>query len=370
MKNLLTPWMPPRLTRSDWGKVALLLALVGLVSFLHFFTPVEHRYLHEVYQRLYYLPIVLAAFWYGPVFGLLAATTASLFYILHIRWHWSHAPVYSFNQYAEIVLYHVVALIIGALARRTQKQHEALEQRAAELREAYERLQETFERLRRADRLATLGALSAGMAHEIKNPLGSIRGAAEIVRDALPPDHPKREFLDIIRQETDRLNRFVEAFLRSARRPRAAVESHDLNTLIRSTATLLEHRARDRGVALEFRLDPTLPPLRLDPDQVRQLLLNLLLNALEALDQGGKITVRTEYVQEGGLVRCEVADTGPGVPDEELSKIFDPFYTTKGEGTGLGLAVARQCVENHGGSIRAFRNRQGGLSVAFTLPVE
>lgn len=370
MKKLLAPWMPPPLTRNDWGKVALLLALVGLVSFLHFFTPVEHRYLHEVYQRLSYLPIVLAAFWYGPVGGLLAAGTASLFYVLHIRWHWSHAPVYSFNQYAEIVLYHAVALIVGVLARRTQKQHQALQRNAAELREAYERLHETFEKLRQADRLATLGVLSAGMAHEIKNPLGSIRGAAEIVRDVLPPDHPKREFLEIIRQETDRLNRFVEEFLRSARRPRAIVGAHDLNALIRSTATLLEHRARERGVRLHFEPASHLPTLRLDADQIRQLLLNLLLNALEALPHGGRITVRTAYDAENRLVHCEVADSGPGVPEAELSRIFDPFYTTKGTGTGLGLAVARQCVENHGGSIRAFRNRDGGLSVSFTLPAE
>jgi two-component system, NtrC family, sensor histidine kinase HydH len=165
---------------------ALVLIVIG-VSLLHYGTATEQRYLHEIYQRLYYIPILLAAYWYGPVPGILLATVAGSMYAYHIHHDWAHFPEYSFNQYAEILLYLTIALVIGTIASKDRGHRRALERTSLELAVAHDELRRSFEHLRRADRLASLGQLSAGLAHEIRNPLGSIRGAAELLEDRARP---------------------------------------------------------------------------------------------------------------------------------------------------------------------------------------
>jgi two-component system sensor histidine kinase HydH len=360
--------LPPKMAHGGF-KLGLIAFLVVLVSVLHFGTSTDYRYLHEIYQRVYYIPILLAAFWFGPAVGLLTALTVSVIYVFHIRWDWHHAPTYTFNQYAEICLYHVVALIIGVLSAKQRRQQEQLARASRELESAYGKLRETFEQLRRADRLAALGKLSAGIAHEIRNPLASVKGSVEILETVVPAGHPKREFVEIIREETDRLNRIITEFLKFARPPEPRTELVLLNDLVRSTLLLLQKEVDRCGIRLEVELDPALPALWLDPDQIRQVLLNILINAIQAMPEGGRLEVRSGWEAAKGEAAIEVADTGPGVPDAELDQIFDPFYSTRPDGSGLGLSICYQLVERHGGRILAENRPQGGLRLVVRLPL-
>ncbi len=365
----LGDWIKPPRTSYGGLKAGLIAFLVVLVSILHFGTSTDYRYLHEIYQRVYYIPILLAAFWYGPAAGLLTALAVSVVYVFHIRWDWHHAPTYTFNQYAEICLYHVVALIIGVLSAKQRRQQEALARASRELEAAYRKLRETFEQLRRADRLAALGKLSAGIAHEIRNPLASVKGSVEILQSVIPAGHPKREFVEIIREEADRLNRIVTEFLKFARPPEPRTEPVLLNDLLRSTLLLLQKEIDRCGIRPEVELDPELPALRLDPDQIRQVLLNILINAIQAMPAGGRLGVRSRWEPAPGEAVIEVEDTGPGVPEADLEQIFDPFYSTKPDGSGLGLSISYQLIERHGGRILAENRAAGGLRLTVRLPL-
>ncbi len=356
--------------RANWLGPLSILAGVLLISAFHYTTSTEHRYLHEIYQRVYYVPILLAAFWYGPVVGVCTALLTSGLYLYHIQRDWSHFPMYTFNQYAEICLYHAIGLLVGVLSSRERRQRRDLERTSRRLSEAYESLQKTFEHLRRADRLASMGQLSAGIAHEIRNPLGTIKGSIEILSGEFPPDHPKSEFLRIVHQEIARLNGIVEDFLRFGRPPQPSIQPTPVGELLRSTVTLLQKPARDAQVQIRILDDPQIPPVPMDSDQIRQVMLNVLLNGLEAMPDGGLLEARVFRAPENRSVAIEISDSGTGSEGVDPERIFDPFYTTKSEGTGLGLSICFQLVKNHGGTISARANADRGLTFRIELPLE
>lgn len=350
-------------------KYGLILILIAVVSVFHFVTSTEYRYLHEIYQRIYYMPILLAAFWFGPVTGFLCALLVSAIYSIHIQLHWHHYPIYTFNQYAEIILYHVVALTIGFLSHKERRQRKKLEATSRQLSEAYAQLQNTFEQLRKADRLAALGELSAGIAHEIRNPLGSIKGSIEIIEGEFSQNHPKREFLDIIKEESARLNSIVSEFLKFARPPRPSIELTHLGDTINSTLTLISKEAASGQVQVERNIDDDIPQLKVDPDQIRQVLLNVMLNALAAMPKGGLLQVSARYDKDRKVVTVEISDSGIGISDQHMEHIFDPFFSTKPDGTGLGLSISYQLIENHGGRIWASSTEGSGATIYIELPV-
>jgi signal transduction histidine kinase len=359
-----------RMKRGAYLKSTLIILLILLTTVLHYRTGTEHRYLHELYQRFYYIPILLAAYWYGPLPGVIAAFSVSLLYLYHIEKDWTKLPVYAFNQYAEIVMYHAVALVIGFLSLRDRRQREKLEKMSQELAQAYDRLQKTFDQLRRADRLAALGQLSAGIAHEIRNPLGSIKGSIEILENEISSDNPKHEFIQIIKEETARLNSIIAEFLRFARPPKPSIESISLNNLIESTLVLFEKQETPTQVEIHKHLDVRLPSINLDPDQMRQVLLNVILNSMQAMPEGGVLDVRSGLDDERLRAVIEISDTGAGIDEENLERVFDPFFTTKPQGTGLGLAISHQLVQNHNGKISVRNNPDRGATFRIELPVE
>ncbi len=352
----------------DRVRFASILGLILLVSVFHYRTSTHYVYLHEIYQRIYYIPIVLAAFWYGPIGGLAAAFLTSSIYYYHIHSAWGHLPSYSFNQYAEIALYHVVAVIIGLLAQKEKRQRRRLEETSEELRKAYRQIQDTFEHLKQADRLAALGELSAGIAHEIRNPLATIKGAVEILQSEIPEAHPKREFVQVVREETARVNKIITEFLTFARPPRPAFEPVNLNEVVESTLLLLRKEAETSRVRIVTRLRE-LPTVSVDRDQIRQVLLNVALNGIQAMAEGGELSVDTAYDRNSDIIQILVRDTGAGMEAYQLDKIFDPFFTTKPGGTGLGLSISYQLLKHHGASIAVRRNAGAGLTFEMHLPI-
>ena len=356
-----------RSTRPAKLAVILIGGSVLAVTTLHLVTPLELIVLHHVYQRLYYIPIIAAASLFGLRGGLAASAFVTVAFCPHIIMHWQSVQSdYALTLYEELVLFNVIGAVTGAFSDRTKRARERAERGAAELQKAYAELRETFEQLLRADRLSSLGELSAAVVHEVRNPLGAIRGAVEIMEDALPADSPRREFADIAKREVDRLDRLIREFLQFARPPRPSTAPADLNEILRSVVNLVGQRAAKQGVLVE--LDPAgdLPLVVVDGEQIKQVLLNLAINAVQAMPEGGRLALRTGRSEAGAHV--EVEDEGGGVDPAVASRVFDPFFTTKEKGIGLGLSVAYKIAAQHGGTLSA-RDGARGAVFRLTLPL-
>jgi signal transduction histidine kinase len=213
-----------------------------------------------------------------------------------------------------------------------------------------------------------MGEVAATMAHEIRNPLVSIGGFARSILEKKPEGDPERAFLGIIVEEVERLENLVKGVLNYALRPEPRLALRDATKEIEEALLLMDEEC-DRGhIRVVSDLAPDLPPVRLDSQQFRQVLLNLLQNAVQAMPGGGTLGVET--VLASGSLRIAISDSGKGIPPGDMEKIYQPFFTTKEGGFGLGLPVALQIVRNHGGEL-AVESRPGrGTRVVVTLPLE
>jgi two-component system sensor histidine kinase HydH len=229
-----------------------------------------------------------------------------------------------------------------------------------------ESVQTNFEGMKRVERLSALGQLSAGLAHEIRNPLASIAGAAAILQrnEDLTPKHAK--CIDIITNESRRLNGLLTNFLEFARPPAPHFQAINLNAVLDSVVSLANHGIRDKTVHCEKHIPPHLPRLEGDPEQLEQVLLNLMINAIEASPNGETVKISAEA--EHGTIVIKVIDQGHGVPAANIDRLFDPFFTTKEHGTGLGLPVAHQIMTQMGGAILAQRGAEKGMVFSVVLP--
>jgi two-component system sensor histidine kinase PilS (NtrC family) len=222
-------------------------------------------------------------------------------------------------------------------------------------------------KLSHAETLASIGTMAAAMGHEIRNPLSSIVMAAKVLARGDSSAEERQQITGILVNEGQRLQRILEDFLLFSRPRAPKLQDGDLNALAREVLAAV--RADERlveGVALEQRLDRSLPAVSFDADQLRQVLWNILRNALQAAGGRGKVEVRTESRPES--VAIHVADTGPGIPSDELKNLFVPFYTTKTGGTGLGLPISRNIVLAHGGDITVESAPGGGARFSVILP--
>ncbi len=237
------------------------------------------------------------------------------------------------------------------------------------------------ERMRRSDRLATLGMIAAGIAHEVKNPLVGIRGAAQLMKSELRSRSGASliEYLEVILKEADRLNNVLEGILDFTRLKPREMKEHNIHGILDRVLLLNEEQARQCGVVLSRLYDPSLPNLMGNQDQLIQVFLNIIKNAVEAMPKGGKLTVMTRMsdlfttVQADGkkyqLMVVKVSDTGPGIKQEHLPDIFTPFFTTKDRGVGLGLALSYQIAQEHLGTIRVESRENEGATFSVYLPL-
>src|SRR5881396_3706629 len=228
-----------------------------------------------------------------------------------------------------------------------------------------------------SEKLAATGRLAASIAHEINNPLEAVQNAVYLLQKELGQDSSKNPYLDIAARETQRMSRILRQML-GFYRQQEAMGVTDLNALVEEAGGLVAKRLRERGVQIANQLDPSVPRIRASADQLKQVLLNLLLNAADSMPKGGTITVTTQAgagaeteVFGRDAVQIQVRDTGEGIPDDLLAQIFEPFFSTKpGKGTGLGLWVSQGIVQSHGGTMRV-RSRVGrGTTFMITLPVQ
>ena len=232
-------------------------------------------------------------------------------------------------------------------------------------REEIERLHHT--QMSRAEHFATLGELAAGLAHEIRNPLAGIAGVLDIVSRDLPSTSAAHEVIHDAKQEAMQINRILTELLDTARPKPPQFRVTEIVGTVEHAVLFARQQAVTKRINIEFEVKDSLPPVEHDPNQINQVLLNLILNAIQSMDKPG--TIRVTLEQDDDLAVISVADEGKGIAPENLSQIFRPFFTTKGQGTGLGLSLARRMVESHGGSITVSSEVGSGTQFEVRLPI-
>lgn len=351
----MSRWKSLRWTVSARAWLFMWLPVLAITA-AHFATPGTSAWLHDVFRRLYYIPIIVAAFFFGMPGALLTSAVVSVLYIPHAFWltgpHAHHPgmihadPTGTANKVLELVLYNVVAIVTGLLVEKQRHAQRDVEQKVVEM-QALER------QLVRAGRLQSLGEMTAGLAHEIKNPLASLKTASAIVSDEIPLGSPRRKMVDILEKEIDRLAALLERFLAFARPGTMTVRALGLGEVVEQAALLVKPQADVRHVTLRIDCAVPGPLVHGDKDLLTQILLNVLLNAVQFSPDGGVVEVRLQQkaLPHGQYAVVSISDQGPGINAKDRERIFDPFFSTRANGTGLGLSIANRLIDEHRGYI-------------------
>jgi signal transduction histidine kinase len=368
------------MTPSRW-RIALIAALVVLATVLHYGIDVEAGAVHDVLLRSYYLPIVLAGLWFGARGGLITAAAISVVFLPHALHGW-HAPYTSVFRLIEILMYHVIGALTGVMSSRARLALAAEKAARLEREQAYDDLKaktqllfEMEEQLRRSERLAALGRMSAGLAHEIRNPLSSIKTSVEMLEEKAgqtrngPASSRAVDLLQVLGEETDRLNRILTEFLRFARvetrQDDESAAACNLAEVLAGTVALVQQDLEAAGIEIDAeQLDVM---VLVAEDHLRQVLLNLLINACDAMPEGGAIRIRRTG-ETAESVTIAVADSGHGVPRDIAGSVFDPFFSTKEGGVGLGLSIVARLLDSCGGGIELDHSHTDGARFLVTLP--
>ena len=309
-----------------------------------------------------YLPIVLTGLWWGR-----RALWTALFFAVLIACLRPIAPRGDpwFADLARASFFALAALSVGLPSETAAAALKAETLYRGELERAQRKLLQ-------AERLAGMGELSAGIAHEINNPLGSVILYAGLLEKHLGEGHPNREDVEMVIREAIRCRDIVRALLDFSRQSRLSKAPTDLKQLVDEVVLLAAHKAEEKGVCVRTQAPPDLPLVPVDPRQIKQALVNILDNALDAVAESGEVTLTLAMPAGSGAVEIEATDNGCGISQEALSRVFTPFFTTKDmdKGLGLGLAITYGIVKMHGGAIRAQSEVGKGTTFTISLPVE
>jgi two-component system sensor histidine kinase HydH len=331
------------------------------------------------YYPIYYLPVLTAAVYFGTVGTLLWTTLASAAYCSYL------IPVLVLEQYdltprgetelgLRILFFYLLGLVVNRFAVERRRQTERYQRLATELAEMNLQLEQAQAEARRSERLAALGQLSAGLAHEIRNPLGIIKGSAEMLnRNLASADPLSSELAGYISGEVNRLNALVARFLDFARPLPLERRPADVAPIIERALKSAREQYPNAPVRIERNFRADAPRLALDEGMAEQIFLNLAVNAIEALgDAGGTLSITVRPAESDGRAGAEIEfrDTGPGVPETMREQIFNPFVTTKKTGVGLGLSIVSKIVDEHSGTIRLDLPSGGGACFRLFFPAE
>ena len=316
---------------------------------------------HAIHGRLCYIPIILGAIWFGVRGGVGTALFITVLTLPYARSaasgvHAAHTGG-AISEYTEMIFYLAIGLTAGILIELQRRERARGEKLSNELA--------------REKHLSSIGQMAAGLAHEVKNPLGSIKGSAEILGDDFPEGSRKHEIVNVLLKETDRLNRVVEDFLNFARPRPIARTSTRIHAVVERVISQIELDAAAKNIRVVRDFDESIPAAPLDGERLHQVFLNLALNAVAAMSGGGTLVFETRRRSLDGkpYIVVSVKDDGAGIDPDDIDRIFDPFYTRSEKGTGLGLSISHTIVRNHGGRIEVAPNQPGGAVFAVFLPV-
>jgi len=325
-------------------KIRVILLSLAAISLLYYLIPLRLSLLQELFTRLYYIPIILGALWFGMWGSLRVSLFVSLICIPHVFLALSADEALFYDEVLELFLFNLVGAVVGALSDRERRQ-----------KAVNERLQA----------LATLGQTVSSVAHEMKNMLIPIRGFLRRIRENQGPKSVT--YLQIVEQESAKLEKLVKDMLAFGRFAPIQRQEVEVGSLIENMRGTLEEEFRENGVNLVCRCEEGARKVILDPEKTRQALANLLHNALQASPKGKEVRLFIRPNQN--QLEMMVEDQGPGIPQEHLERIFQPFFTTKPQGTGLGLAITQQIVKEHGGEIRVESDPGNGTRVFLSFPL-
>ncbi len=346
-------------------RVALVAVSVLVLSVAPWFVPLADIQAHNVLHHLNFIPLMLAGMLFGWRGALLATIFAAVTHLPYLTHTWNIAPLDASDQVVELSIFGAAGVVAGFLADRERAQRSKAEQSSRELAAVYSELQQNVEQMKKAERLYAAGQLSASLAHEVRNPLVSISGAAGILKRGHASRENVNECLEIIDKESHRLSKLLTSFLDFARPRSPRLQWADLKTVIHSVISLASHSRGFPDIELRQSLGDDIPEVQCDPEQIKQVLLNLIINAVEASPPGSTVTVSA--VAHPDRVSIAVSDEGCGISDQDHNQIFDPFFTTKQDGTGLGLAIASMIIGQHGGQLAAEKNPDRGMTFRLEL---
>ena len=329
------------------GKIALLAALIAGITLGHYAFGPERDFLHVTLREVYFLPLILAAFWFGLKGGLASSLTVTGLYLPFVIFHGDGFSPHMLGNWLELSLFNMVAGLLGWLRDRD-----------------WARQQE----LSRGQFLASMGSATAALAHDMKTPLIAIGGLVTQVRRKMAETDTNASKLDIALSQVARLEAMVKDMLTFSRDLDVELTPGDVNRFVQETMLVALPLAEKKGVQLRSEVTQGIPVVSCDYQRLQQALLNLVTNAIEASPEEKIVMVRSLLGK--GAVILEVADRGPGIPKERREEIFTPFATTKKEGTGLGLPIVRKIAEAHGITVSVDENPGGGALFRLVIPLK
>ena len=354
-------------TLEGWPLRTMLLAMVAAIGVLQYVTPLTAAHWLYIIQRLYFIPIVFAALNAGWRGGLTVGLLAGAAFAIGTPAIWVVRPVDMLDQGLQICVFCMVGTVAGLLSDRQRRQELTLRRTSVQLDQAHRELRENFEAMKRAERLYALGQLSAGLAHEIRNPLASIEGAAAVVQRERESEERRREFLEIIQKECRRLNQLLTSFLNFARPSPPDLKTVEIDRLLDSVMVLAQHAGDTSQCDLKKDIQPGLSRLECDPEQMKQVLLNLVMNAIQATPQGGAVTLAAQ--ENGDRVEIDVHDQGCGIRARLSRSGLRSLLYHQRDGHRLGTVCgAPDCEPTWGDADRGSQLAPWGHNAGFASP--
>ena len=348
-------------------------AVIGVKLLISFLLIAVTHSTDSEYTLILFLPILSAATRYGAlgtsvVTALACATYLAMWPLAVHAWHNQFAPEDVQNMLLRVLFFPLLAYLTYGLAESNRNEARRAQAAVQELATANERLREAEASMRRSERLAALGQLSAGLAHELRNPLSTIRTSAELLVKRLENSAPvAQELAGYIATEVDRTNLLVTRFLEFARPLQLRLARLDVHALLDQAIQNFERQAPSRSVSIHRAYDPSVPPVEGDATLLERVFFNLIQNAADASPAEGAVTVKTRSLDSA--VEIAIIDRGSGIRPEHREQIFNPFFTTKPNGVGLGLPIAAKIVDEHGGRLAVQSETGQGAAFVVQLPL-
>lgn len=325
----------------------LLIALVGIVLVgLHYWVPQDYFKFHVFLNMAHFLPLILAGFWFGVRGALIVWGSFALIYSPYLWMHLYRNTGELYEQILYLLLFLLVVLLLGFLSDREKAIHQERQQMA---------------------RLAAMGEAITFISHEMKSPLVSIGGFARQVRNKLN-DKKLQEKMDLIIKETTRMEHLIKNMLDFAGPARVSLSSNNLIQIVEEVIPVIENQSTQKGVKIKMDFPEKLPAAYCDPAKMKQVYLNLALNAIEASPAGGTVSIK--FWKENNYIINEISDKGEGIEEGDYDNLYSPFFTTKRGGTGLGLAISKRIMDAHRGEISIQQNQPRGMIIKIKLPVK
>lgn len=318
--------------------------------------------------------VALHAFYYGFYRGLALSTIVSLVYLIALYNQWG------LLQWTDLIfriaVIFLIAGFLGFIAEKERRDRDELVKTQLklgllqdDLEKAYKHLRDVKNQVEQSEKLASIGRLSAELAHEINNPLDGIKNCLSVIKRDSEDPQLKKKYLELIDEALCDIENAVRDLLDYAKRHEPKLERVDVTSILQRTITMAEYKLQKTGIEVETEFEDGLPHIFGDPHQLQEVFFNIILNAIDAMPKGGRLTIEARGL--GNFVDIKIMDTGIGIPQEDLGNIFQPFHTTKplGEGTGLGLPVSLEIVKKHSGAINVYSEVGIGTVFSITLPI-